>query len=176
MSNSRILNEPRKIAGNELVQLNRAQQKWYPALFQTYNSSILDMMASPYKKGLIHGLLVLIVLLIILGINTQFTFLPYPNKILLVGIVVIVLFVSISTGIGQYKTNDNLYLFVTLTKPNATKYDYESSPIVRDKLMRNAYRNGRNSRSSGALGGLLGFGLGSSMGSSRKSGGFRRRR
>ena len=75
-------------------------------------------------------------------------------------LLILSLFVSISTGIGQYKTNDNLYLFVTLTKPNATKYDYESSNVVRSKLMRNAYSRGGSSLDSGLLGGLLGFGLG----------------
>jgi len=176
MSNSRILNDPRKLSNDELVQLNMAQQKWYPAIFQTYNTSIFDMMASPYKKGLLQGVVILVIVLIILGFNRVFNFIPFPNLVIGIFTVVIVLFVSISSGISQYKTNDNLQLFLTLTKPNATKYDYESSPIIRDKLMRNAYRGGSDSGSSGLLGGLVGFGLGSSAGSSKsRRGGFGRR-
>ena len=49
MSN-RILSEPRKLSNNELVQLEKAKSKWYPAIVQTYNTSLLDMMASPIKK------------------------------------------------------------------------------------------------------------------------------
>ena len=48
MSN-RILSEPRKLSNNELVQLEKAKSKWYPAIVQTYNTSLLDMMASPIQ-------------------------------------------------------------------------------------------------------------------------------
>ena len=46
MSN-RILNEPRKLSNNELTELKEAQLKWYPAIVQTYNTPIIDMIANP---------------------------------------------------------------------------------------------------------------------------------
>mgnify|MGYP001275893472 CR=1 FL=1 len=68
---------------------------------------------------------------------------------------------------GQYKLNDNLFLFLTLTRPGATKYDYESSSVIQSKLMRDAYRSGSSSGSNSLIGGVVGGAIGSRMGGSR---------
>ena len=57
-------------------------------------------------------------------------------------------------------------MFLTITKENATKFDYESSNVIQSKLLRNSYRSGGSSLGSGILGGALGFGLGSRGGRS----------
>ena len=51
---------------------------------------------------------------------------------------------------------------MTLTKPNATKYDYESSPVIQSKLMRNSLGRGDSGGSS-----MLGAGVGAMIGSRR---------
>ena len=53
---------------------------------------------------------------------------------------------------------------MTMTKPGATKYDYESSPVIQGKLLRNSYKN-----SGSSFGGsVLGAGLGAFAGSRRR--------
>ena len=71
------------------------------------------------------------------------------------------------TSVRQYRKNDNLYLFLTITNPNATKYDYESSSVIQSKLMRNALGS-RGGMGSSMSGGILGGALGSMMTSRRR--------
>ena len=183
MYNNNILNNARELGKGELIQLKNALDKWYPALIQTYNTSILDMMSNPYKKGLIHAIIIIFIVIIGITVNsTLHLFKPldfsYKNRLKspFIYIVLLVICVGVfgSTAYAQYKTNENLTLIMTLTKPGATKYDYESSNVIRSKLMRNAYGKGSDSGvGSGLAGGLLGYGMGSSR---RKIGGFGRRR
>lgn len=170
MSNSRISNEPRQLSQDEMIQLQKAQEKWYPKLFQTYNTSLYDMMASPIKKAIIHALVVGIILLVIFVANKKYKFIPFKDSLVLIGMLCVLLFLCVPVAISQYKTNDNIKLFLTLTKPGATKYDYQSSPIIRDKLMRNSFGRGRSGSGlgSGILGGALGYGIGSSRGGRRR--------
>ena len=63
------------------------------------------------------------------------------------GMFVFFLLVSLfGTYMRQYKLNENVYLLMTLTRPGATKYDYESSPVIQGQLMRNAYSRGSRRR------------------------------
>lgn len=173
MFDSRILNNPRKLSNNELLQFRKAKTKWYPKLIQTYNTTLYEMMANPFKKALIIGL----IFFILVGI---YGFIDYKlklnnlfdrgkiNKLVMVFIVIFILFTMGSVAMGQYKLNDNLYLFLTLTKPGATKYDYESSSVIQNKLMRDAYRSGSSGGSSSLIGGVLGGAIGSRMGRRRR--------
>ena len=170
--NIRILSNPRKLSNNELLLFRKAKSKWYPKLIQTYNTTLYEMMASPFKKALIQ----LLIFSIIVGI---YGFVDYKFKLnnlfdkgkinkLAMGFIVIFILITIgSVAMGQYKLNDNLYLFLTLTNPGATKYDYESSSVIQSKLMRNAYRSGSSGGNS-IMGGILGGAIGSRMGSSRR--------
>ena len=110
MSNSRILNKPRQLNEDELVKLEQAQQKWYPAIFQTYNTSLYDMMASPYKKALLNAIFYIIILLGVFIANKKFNFIPFSDKVILIGMVAVLLFLCVPAAIGQYKTNDNIKL------------------------------------------------------------------
>ena len=176
MSEHRILSNPRELTKNELVQLERAKSKWYPKLIQTYNTTLYEMMANPLKKSLINGLIMLVIICIYGFVDYKFK-LNYifnkgkVNKIAIVVIVVILLIYIISFSMDQYKLNDNLFLLLTLTNPGATKYDYESSAVIQNKLMRDAYKGG-SSGGSGLMGGVVGGAIGSRMGGSR--GGRRR--
>lgn len=184
MYNKRVMNNARELSQQELVELERALNKWYPAITQTYNTPLIDMMANPYKKGLIHAVVATLFIFVLLFLNYKFDFieeLQFANKnknvkkILVVVLVVVFFIVFGQTAYSQYKHNENLKLMMTLTKPGATKYDYESSNVIQSKLMRNAYRGGSSDSGigSGIAGGVLGYGLGSSR---RRRGGFGRRR
>tara|TARA_Y100000591_G_C21846826_1_gene709213 strand:+ start:1095 stop:1607 length:513 start_codon:yes stop_codon:yes gene_type:complete len=165
MSN-RILSEPRKLSNNELVELEKAKSKWYPAIVQTYNTSLLDMMASPVKKSLVvlTGLVLLLVIFFFVDKHMYLNLLSSKGKVhklnLLVALGVIIFYAGV-TGYTQYKLNDNLGLFLTLTRQGATKYDYESSNVIQSKLLRSSIGRGYSSGGSGVLGGALGYGLGS---------------
>ena len=165
MSN-RILSEPRKLSNNELVELEKAKSKWYPAIVQTYNTSLLDMMASPVKKSLVvlTGLVLLLVIFFFVDKHMYLNLLSSKGKVhklnLLVALGVIIFYAGV-TGYTQYKLNDNLGLFLTLTRQGATKYDYESSNVIQSKLLRSSIGRGYSSTGSGVLGGALGYGLGS---------------
>ena len=162
MSN-RILNEPRKLSNNELTELKEAQLKWYPAIVQTYNTPLLAMMASPVKKGLVvlSVLVLLLVIFFFVDKHMYLNLLSSKGKVhklnLLVALGVIIFYAGV-TGYTQYKLNDNIGLFLTLTRKGATKYDYESSNVIQSKLLRSSI--GRGSGGSGVLGGALGYGLG----------------
>jgi hypothetical protein len=170
MFDSRILSNPRKLSNNELLQFEKAKSKWFPKLIQTYNTTLYEMMASPFKKALIISLIFSIIALIYGFVDYKFKLnnLFYKGKINKLATIPIVFFILITIGsvaMSQYKLNDNLYLFLTLTKPGATKYDYESSSVIQNKLMRDAYRSGSSGGSSSLIGGVLGGAIGSRMGS-----------
>jgi hypothetical protein len=173
MVENRILSNPRELNKNEFVKLEQAKSKWYPKIIQTYNTTLYEMMASPIKKAIIKGLILLALIVIYAVIDYKFK-LNYlfdrgkVNKIAVIVIVVILIISIGSTAMAQYKLNDNLFLFLTLTRPGATKYDYESSSVIQNKLMRDAYRGGSSSGSSSLMGGVLGGAIGSRMGSSRR--------
>ena len=169
MYNKRVMNNARELSQNELVGLSRALDKWYPAFTQTYNTPLLDMMANPYKKGIIHAVVTTLFIFLLLFLNYKFDFieeLQFVNKnknikkILIVVLVVVFFIIFGSTAYSQYKYNENLKLMMTLTNPGATKYDYESSNVIQSKLMRNAYSRGGSGVGSGIAGGLIGYGIG----------------
>jgi hypothetical protein len=170
MSENRILSNPRELNKNELVQLERAKSKWFPKFIQTYNTTLYEMMASPFKKSIIHGLIILVIIGIYAFVDYKFKLNYIFNKgkvntISIIAIVVIFIFSIGSVVVSQYKLNDNLFLFLTLTRPGATKYDYESSSVIQNKLMRNAYRGGSG---GGLMGGIVGGAIGSSRGGRRR--------
>ena len=173
MTENRILSNPRELNKNEFVQLESAKSKWYPKFIQTYNTTLYEMMASPLKKAIIHGLIILILVGIYAFVDYKFK-LNYifnkgkVHKIAIIVIVVILIFSMGSIAMAQYKLNDNLFLFLTLTRPGATKYDYESSSVIQSKLMRDAYRGGSSSGSSSLMGGVIGGAIGSRMGGKRR--------
>ena len=74
MLDSRILNNKRELSADEKKQLVNALSKWYPAVIQTYNTSLYDMMASPLKMTIIHSALLLLVIVVCLALNQQFGF------------------------------------------------------------------------------------------------------
>ena len=110
MYESSILENPRELSNNELMQLKYAQDKWYPKLIQTYNTSLFEMMANPFKKALIVGL----IFIILFGI---FAFVDYTfklnilfnkkkiNKIYIIGFFVLLIF----------STNDFNLVFVFIS-------------------------------------------------------------
>ena len=171
MVENRILSNPRELNKNEFVKLEQAKSKWYPKIIQTYNTTLYEMMASPIKKAIIRGLIYLVIIGIYAFLDYKFK-LNYlfdrgkVNKIAVIVIVVILIISIGSTAMAQYKLNDNLFLFLTLTRPGATKYDYESSSVIQNKLMRNAYRGGSSGGSS-LMGGVIGGAIGSRMGGKR---------
>jgi hypothetical protein len=173
MVENRILSNPRELNKNEFDKLEQAKSKWYPKIIQTYNTTLYEMMASPIKKAIIRGLIYLVIIGIYAVVDYKFK-LNYlfdrgkVNKIAVIGIVVILIISIGSTAMAQYKLNDNLFLFLTLTRPGATKYDYESSSVIQNKLMRNAYRGGSTSGSSSLMGGVIGGAIGSRMGGKRR--------
>jgi len=171
MVENRILSNPRELSKNELLKFRNAKSKWFPKIIQTYNTTLYEMMANPLKKAIIHGLILLAITAIYAMFDYKFKW-NYIfnkgklNKIAIIAIIVILIFSMGGVAMGQYKLNDNLFLFLTLTKSGATKYDYESSSVIQNKLMRNAYRSG--SSGSSLMGGVLGGAIGSRMGSRRR--------
>ena len=182
MPNSRILNNKRDLSEEEIVKLNQALSKWYPELIQTYNTPIYDMMASPIKVALIHSIILAIVIFVVLLLNQKFGFMMelksknlFKNPILYIVIVIVLIVIAGISYFSQHKKNENLTLMLTLTKPGATKYDYESSNVIQSKLLRNSMGHSGSGIGSGMAGGLVGYGLGSSGKSRSRSRGRGRR-
>ena len=167
MSN-RVSNNPRDLSKEELRKLGEAQSKWFPQLVQTYNTTLYQMMASPFKKGLVifSVMLVLLAIYSVIDKNMKLSFIynksvnKSVSKLAVVICLAVMLFYAGSAALAQYRLNQNLQMFLTITKKGATKFDYESSNVIQSKLLRQAYSKGGSSTSSGILGGLLGFGLG----------------
>ena len=167
MYQSTLLSEPRELNKEELDKVSLAQEKWYPHLIQTYNTSLYDMMSNPYKKGIIIFLVLIILLILVLFVYKNFVRSgKKPNKLelyYLIGVFCFILFIVVSNIIKQYKLNQNLLLVLSYTKPNSnpTKYDYESSSVIQSQLMRKSMSGGRGSgSSSGLIGAAVGYGLG----------------
>ena len=181
MVDNRILSNPRELNKSEFVQLEQAKSKWYPKIIQTYNTTLFEMMASPYKKALLVGIILTILFCIFaavdynMNLNMLFNNKKINNLSMVIFVIVVIFFMG-SVAIGQYKLNDELLLFLTLTKPNATKYDYETSTVIQSKLLRNSIGSGGySSDGSSLMGGILGGAIGSSMGGRRSSRGRMRR-
>lgn len=169
MANSRVLNNKRQLSQEEQVKLQQALSKWYPELIETYNTPIYDMMASPIKVALIHVVLVTLLIVVFLALNQKFGFLPELKSkklikmpILYLVVIVVLIIIGGMSYHSQFKKNENLTLMLMLTKPGATKYDYESSNVIQSKLLRNSMRSGGSSLGSGFGGGVVGYGIGSS--------------
>ena len=164
MSN-RVSNNSRELSAEELRKLGEAKSKWFPQLIQTYNTTLYQMMASPFKKGLVLFAVMLVLLAIYSVIDKQMklSFIYVGKSVKKISIViclVVMLFYSGSAALSQYRLNQDLQMFLTITKEGATKFDYESSNVIQSKLLRQAYSRGGSSAGSGILGGALGFGLG----------------
>ena len=153
MSNPNFLKSARKLTNMELSELERAQNKWFPTIIQTYRTSLFEMMASPYKKAVIYFMVLSLIGLILLFVNPK----VFNNKIAIGIVLFVISCICFGIGLEQYRLNDNLHLILTLTKPNANKYDYESSSVIQNQLLRKAYRSGNNN--NGILGGIIGAGL-----------------
>jgi glucan phosphoethanolaminetransferase (alkaline phosphatase superfamily) len=156
---SRILNSPRKLTEIEKTHLHQSLKKWIPTIIQTYKTTLFEMIANPYKKGLLYLIVFSILGLLLILINFRLKLHLFYNKIILGIIIIVILSICINVALEQYKLNEDLELFLTLTKPNATKYDYESSSVIQNKLMRKAYSYGHNGNNSSILGGIIGAGL-----------------
>ena len=173
MYESSILENPRELSTNELIQLKYAQDKWYPKLIQTYNTSLFEMMANPFKKAILVGIIFIILFGIyaVIDYNFKLNILfnkKKINKIYIIGFFVLLIFSMGSVAMTQYKLNDNLLLFVSLTKPNANKYDYESSTVIQSKLLRDSISSGGNGGGGSFLGGILGGAVGSGLSGRRR--------
>ena len=66
-------------------------------------------------------------------------------------LVIITITIIYTTYFGQYKLNQNVMMIMALTNPGATKYDYESSPVIRDEMMRRDIRRGSSRIASSIL-------------------------
>lgn len=167
MNNRLIHTKTRELSNEEIKHFEQATEKWYPKVIQTYNTTLYDMVANPVKKAVVHVvaflILVFLVVLVFCFINKTKISVKnlLKNKLYIGGVVFLALFIAVVTAIGQHKQNDNIRLIMTMTKPGATKYDYESSPVIRDKLLRNSYSRGGAS--------FMGAGLGA-MASTRRLG------
>ena len=167
MKNSIISTNARDLSGEEIKQFEQATQKWYPKVLQSYNTTLYEMVANPVKKAMVHvvALLILVCLAVLVFclINKTKLSVKYlqKNKLYIGVVVLIAIVIAVVTAIGQHKQNDNIRLIMTMTKPGATKYDYESSPVIQGKLLRNSYSRGGAS--------FMGAGLGA-MASTRRFG------
>lgn len=161
----RVSNNARELSKEELRKLGEAQSKWFPQLVQTYNTTLYQMMASPFKKGLVIFAVMLVLLAIysVIDKNMKLSFIYSGKSVSKLSVLIclaVMLFYAGSAALAQYRLNQNLQMFLTITKKGATKFDYESSNVIQSKLLRNAYSRGGSSTSSGILGGALGYGLG----------------
>ena len=157
---------PRSLTPEESKMYMEAQQKWFPTIIQTFNTPLKDMMAHPLKYAFLRALVLIPVVLLFVGIYFYFSSFRKRNiNKLVIGVITLVMmvFLMISGYLKQYRLNQDLLMVATLLPPNPTKYDYESSPVVQGKLMRNSIS--RSGSSGGAFGGgLLGGVVGSRLG------------
>jgi quinol-cytochrome oxidoreductase complex cytochrome b subunit len=120
---TKFLDNPREISLEEKIEIKDAISKWYPSIVQTYNTSILDLMASPIKKGIVHGIIVFIIISIFLLFDYNFKVLNLKfskHPVIFVIFLVIILFIIGITVYGQHIKNENLKLVLSLTKRGAT--------------------------------------------------------
>ena len=163
---SRLLDNRRELSREEESEIIKAKQKWYPKILTSLNTPLVDLMADPFKKTVINvSILVLLALILYIVFKKYIKIKELNISIFL--LIVLCLIVAFSTYVGQDTKNEDYYMIITLTKPNATRYDYESSPVVRDRLYRKTLSGSGNSSGS-ATGALLGSMIGSSLSSKRR--------
>ena len=181
------MSDIRELSADELKQIEIAKQKIYPTLTSSYNTKLLDLMASPFKKSIMALVLFLIVYLVVY-IGLRFYKMNSIKVMIFVNIFfgLISIYIVFSNYFSQNRINEDYTLIIRMTNINATLYDYESSPVIKEKLMRNTLSRGRRSDgyySTTILGGVGGYQLGKNSASkskpkskSRRSMSFGRRR
>lgn len=153
--------EARKLSAEELRQISAAQQRWKPVIFQTYQTKVIDMMASPIKWALVKSTVpltafLLYVLFIVKILKKKSDKMVHLFYLAIFGVVILV---SIGTSVyRQYRLNENLELVMTFLPEGATKYDYESSPVIQNQMLRGSIGGGRGggALAGGLIGGLIG--------------------
>ena len=119
----------------ELQKVNLAQDKWFPVLLQSYSTSVLDMMASPFKKSILYLLVYCLIVYI------YFVFVNKNKKMINSYILYIILgglFVFCSCYYKQWRLNQNL-IEVALRSENrleSKQFDFKDNMVVQGDLLR----------------------------------------
>lgn len=152
--------EARKLSAEELRQISAAQQRWKPVIFQTYQTKVVDMMASPIKWPLVKSAVpltafLLYVLFILKVLKKKSDKMIHLFYLAIFGVVILV---SIGMSVyRQYRLNKDLELVMTFLPEGATKYDYESSPVIQNQMLRGRIGGrGGGALAGGLVGGLIG--------------------
>ena len=123
--------EARKLSAEELRQISAAQQRWKPVIFQTYQTKVVDMMASPIKWPLVKSAVPLtaFLLYVLFIVKT----LKKERQMVHLFFIFGVLSCFSGTSVRQYRLNET-GVGDDFLPEGAIKYDYESSPVTKPVL------------------------------------------
>ena len=133
--------EARKLSAEELRQISAAQQRWQPVIFQTYQTKVVDMMASPIKWPLVKSAVpltafLLYVLFILKVLKKKSDKMIHLFYLAIFGVLILV---SIGRSVyRQYRLNKDLELVMTFLPeaPPNTPCDHRrlSKPMLRRRI------------------------------------------
>lgn len=117
----------------ELLAIRQAESKWWPIIFQSYSTSVLDMMASPSKKGFLSALLFLICAYLYLHFVG-----PLKQKNIQLYLMVGCVFVCGITYYGQWRKNENLKEIALRSEERlqSKQFDFLNNMVVQGEMFR----------------------------------------
>ena len=126
---------------NQIRNITIAENRWLPKIIQDNNTNLYDMIANPYKYGLLFSIVIIIVLvsLFLFCINNKIIVKNKKNKIVIPIIFIIAIIIGIIIGIKQHKKNKNIKFLLKYGKKGLTKYHYKLSKKVKNKILRNYF-------------------------------------
>ena len=145
--------DKRKFEDVEAEEITKGLQRWWPEIFSNYGTPVANMLASPFKSGLMTGGLSAFVLALVTRLYQSRS----PLAMALTGAG------AALTGLIGYATrkqqNGNVIDVARRMPAGATKRDLMSDPVYQSDLTRRAMANGGGTAVASFGNALLGAAL-----------------
>lgn len=131
------MQDPKPVTAKEAQRIAQAQSKWWPVIFQSFNTNVLDLMASPSKKAFLSALFACVIVFVYVWYTKMN---QKRMKGMAMWIILGVVFVFASTYYTQWKKNENI-IAVSTRLPNrfeSSVFDYQNNMAVQGELYRNS--------------------------------------
>tara|TARA_Y100000389_G_scaffold94672_1_gene91332 strand:+ start:6853 stop:7344 length:492 start_codon:yes stop_codon:yes gene_type:complete len=118
---------------DELVAIEHAESKWFPVIFQSYSTSVLDMMASPAKKGFLMTILFMLCAQLYINFSGM-----KKQKNINLYMLLSSIFVFGLVYYGQWRQNENLKEVALRSEDrlSSKQFDFLNNMVVQGEMFR----------------------------------------
>lgn len=122
---------------DELMMIEQAENKWWPVLFQSYSTSILDMMASPIKKAFLTALIAFFIIYTYLHFTDMLKNKQMMNNVKMY-LPFVLIFIFGATYYQQWRENENLKEIALRSEQRlqSKQFDFLNNMVVQGEMFR----------------------------------------